>query len=156
MKPHWNAEQFADHVVAPREPSHASECPECGVEVEQFRRELGGFRQSVHASAQKPPFFWSAQQTAVSARIRKASRSQGIFWALGSTAALCALAVAMLLPGTSVPTEIARQSDPDELLMRQVQQTLTSDIASPLQPTRLIANEMNQAYVVAQQKSTSK
>lgn len=154
MKPHWNAEEFANHVVASREPSHASECPECRAELDEFRSELNRFRQSVQTAAQRPSFFWSTQRTAIEARVRNASRPQTLLYALGSVAALCALAAAMLMPIASPRVETATYVDPDELLMQQVQQTLTSDVASPLRPARLIANEMNQA-LVAQQKSTT-
>lgn len=159
MKPHWNEDEFADQVVDPRTQSHADECADCHDELEKFSTALLGFRDAVHSAAERPPFFWAAQRTAIHAHVADRPKPHGTGWALASTAALVALALIMLLPGnTPQPsgqsnTSANVQVDEDELLMQRIGDSLLSNVADPLQPTNLIASDLNNAVQQAQNGS---
>jgi hypothetical protein len=158
VKSHWNTDNFAEHVIAPQTQSHASECEECRNEVEDFRRELDGFRDQVHSGADRPPFFWAAQRTAIAARLRTATKWSGVRLALASTVALLAVATSLMLPAPQSHNMVASVDKPrvvqdDEALMRQVDEALLSNVPDSLEPANLIANDMSDALSKAQKIS---
>jgi hypothetical protein len=155
VKPHWNEDEFAEHLIAPRTQSHADDCDECRDELQQLDRALAGFREAVHTSAERPQFFWSAQQTAIRARLESLRTPHRLRWAIASAVALAALAVAMLLPASKPQPAVNTASsnihvDQDELLMRQIDDSLMSNVAEPLQPASLIATDLGKAMQQAQ------
>jgi len=158
VKPHWNEDEFAEHLIAPRAQSHADECDVCRDEHQQLDRAFADFRELVQTSAERPQFFWSAQQTAIRARLDSARRPHGLRWALVSAVALVGLAVAMLIPASQPQPEVNTASttvhvDQDELLMRQIDDSLMSNVAEPLEPASLIATDLGNAMQQAQKKS---
>lgn len=157
MKSHWNTDEFAEQVIAPKAQSHASDCEECRSEIEDFRRELEGFRDTVHSTAERPPFFWAAQRTAIGARLAGKTKWQGIRLALASTVALIALATSLLTPGPSphqmVASNTHQQVDQDELLMRQVDDALLSNVPDSLEPANIIATDLGDALSKAQKNA---
>lgn len=161
MKPHWNEDEFAENMIdsGARAQSHLEECADCRAEVEQFDDFVRDFRDSAHDAAERPQFFWNAQQTAIRARVEARSKSYSIWWALTSAAALAALAIAMLIPGSKPQPQMhsatATQThvDQDELLMRQVDESLMSNVAEPLEPAGLIASDLGDAMLKAQKNS---
>jgi hypothetical protein len=155
VKSHWNTDEFAEQVIAPQAQSHASKCEECRSEVEDFRRELDGFRDQVQSAAERPPFFWAAQRTAIGARLAKASTWQGLRFALVSAVVLIAVATSLLMPEPK-PQHVAASTthstvDQDELLMRQVDEALLSNVPDSLEPANLIASDLGNALSKAQQ-----
>jgi hypothetical protein len=155
VRSHWNTDEFAEQVIVPRAHSHATECDECRIEVEEFRRELAAFRDDVHSAAQRPSFFWAAQRNAIGARLRKASTWQGLRFALVSALALFAVAASLLVPGAKQQQLVAGNAhatvDQDELLMRQVDEALLSNVPDSLEPANLIASDLGNALSKAQQ-----
>ena len=158
MKSHWNTDEFSEHVIRPQAQSHASECEECRVEVEDFRRELDGFRDQVHSAAERPPFFWAAQRGAIGARLRTATKWSGVRLALASTVALLAVATSLMLPAPKAHNMVASVDNPritqdDEALMLQVDEALLSNVPDSLEPANLITNDMSNALSKAQKSS---
>lgn len=159
MKPHWNEDEFADQFVRPRTQSHADECADCRDQLEKFSTALRGFRDAVHSTAERPPFFWAAQRTAIRAHVADRQKPHSTGWALASTAALVALALIMMLAGntpqpagqSSISANV--QVDEDELLMQRIGDSLLSNVADPLQPTNLIASDLSNAVQQAQNGS---
>lgn len=159
MKSHWNTDEFAEHVIAPRAQSHASECEECRSEAEEFRREMEGFRDELHSVTERPGFFWAAQRTAIKGRTMTGSNAHGLRFALVSAVALFALATTLMVPAPK-PTNFAAKVDPlrvaqpdDEALMMQVDEALLSNVPDSLEPANLIANDMSTAFSKAQKTS---
>jgi len=155
VKSHWNTDEFAEQVITPLAQSHATECEECRNEVEEFRRELEGFRNEVHSAAERPPFFWAAQRTAIRARLVAATKWSRMRFALASTVALFAIAISLMLPVNKPQNFVASttQVDQDELLMRQVDEALLSNVPDSLEPANLIASDLGNALSKAQQNS---
>jgi hypothetical protein len=158
VKSHWNTDEFAEHVITPKAQSHANDCDECRSEVEDFRRELEGFRDQVHSAAERAPFFWAAQRTAIGARLRNATKWSGVRLALASTVALLAVATSLMLPAPKGHNMVASVDKPhvlqdDEALMRQVDEALLSNVPDSLEPANLITNDMSDALSMAQKSS---
>ncbi len=160
MKPHFNDDAFADLVIgsgSANSQSHLNECDDCRDEVERLESGLAAFRQAVRQSAERPPFFWAAQRTAIGARVAERSNPRGVRWAVVSTVALAALAVGMLIPdhapvpaSTNSATAAQPQIDQDELLMREVGANVMDNVADPLGPTSLIAEDLGKALQQSQ------
>jgi hypothetical protein len=158
VKSHWNTDEFAEQVIAPKAHSHENECEECGGEIEEFRREMAGFRDELQVAAERPAFFWAAQRTAIRERLTAATKWNGVRFALASAVALFAVATSLMLPAPKPQSMVASTAhapvvQDDEAVMRQVDEALLSNVPDSLEPANLIANEMGTAFSRAEQNS---
>ena len=152
MKSHCNDAEFAEALLAGTPPAHVAECEVCRSEWEALGGAIGSFRQTAHQDAERPASFWTAQRAGIRSRIPRRAMAAGLRWAFVSGLFLCIFAVMLFLPGRTskapVSTNTASATKPaldDDALLRQVDEAVTDDTPPAMEPTALIASEMNSA-----------
>ncbi len=114
------------------------------------------FREGCHAEAERAPYFWAAQRANVRERIRGEKRKFSLRVALASTAALFAIAGAMLAGGNSTtPTQVVKANAiSDQQLLADIDDTLTNPIPDALAPADLLAQDLDRSLKASGKKET--
>ncbi|HWR37077.1 MAG TPA: hypothetical protein VN622_14535 [Clostridia bacterium] len=105
------------------------------------------FRETVHAEASRPEWFWAAQRAQIRSSLG-AYHGGSARWALASLLAILALGAAMLLAGPGKPSEsvATAQPDPDDILMQQVVDATSAAMPDALLPASLLAQEVGKGF----------
>ena len=114
------------------------------------------FREGCRAEADRPSHFWAAQRASIRERIRGERRRFSLRLALASTAALFAIAGAMLAGGRSVPpTQMVKGNTiSDQQLLADIDETLTNPIPDALAPADLLAQDLDRSLRASGKKET--
>ena len=156
---HLRDEDIAALLIEGKHPAvDALSCEECSSDVDKTRSQLEGARDDMALAAERDEIFWARQRTAIRQRIKPAQAGLGLQWA-ASLAALVAVAALLVGSGAKSPQETtpSNQSDPDYMLLAQIQQTLARPVPSAVEPMRLLASDMDKAYRAhLQQAKTSR
>jgi hypothetical protein len=114
------------------------------------------FREGCRAEADRPSHFWAAQRANIRERIRGERRRFSLALALASTAALFAIAGAMLAGGHSVPpTQMVKVNTiSDQQLLADIDETLTNPIPDALAPADLLAQDLDRSLRASGKKET--
>ena len=139
---HLSEDQIAEWVLGESD-EHASRhletCAACSREAEELRSALAGFRDAVHATAQRDPTFWRNQQFAVRERL-SAQDWYPLHW--GWVVAMVAVLItAILLARTPNVPKNSGSEDADNALLQAVQGDLNRNVPQALAPAVLIAEE---------------
>jgi len=154
MNVHLSEESWAAAVLDPNDreaAEHLRECPACRQEISSFMGAIAGGRSETLRAADRPESFWREQRAVISTRI--AHHTSPLFW---KRSAWVAATVILVLVSTTLlsrrnTTSLRPESsgsDPDDVLMMSVQQSIQSDVPQALRPAALLAREINQAVVV--------
>jgi len=145
---HLTDEDIAALLVERKHPTvDALSCEECSSDVDKTRSQLEGARDDIALAAERDEIFWARQRTAIRQRIEPARAGIRLQWA-ASLAALVAVAALLVGSGAKSPQQVTagNQADPDYMLLAQIQQTLARPVPSAVEPMRLLASDMDQAY----------
>lgn len=152
MSKHLNADQMAEWTTGDRRPElerHLRECAACRMALEEFQAALGGWRDAVRGWSDHQ---YQLAQHRMSARgVSVASRrpARNLYWATGT--AMCAFLAVLLwyagtvpvtersvAPATSIETtavtEAGRATNPDAVLMRQVDREVSQTVPDAMEP----------------------
>jgi len=134
--------------VSPEVASHLAACALCRSSRDEMEHLLRALTAEADHLSEKPDAFWLAQQRQISSRIlppRRRYFAPRYAWA--AVAAILIVGIAFLLkPGTppKVPAPVAIAAENDQQLMIDVEQTLNSDVAPPLEPAQVLVQAMTQ------------
>lgn len=138
-------EAFAGNLP-PDVAEHLNVCAICRSSRDEMDYLLRDLSAEASELADKPDEFWLAQRRQIRNRI---PQPRGLFaprlaWA--GIAATVALAIALLMsPGPSPkPTAPVMTAENDQELLVDVEQTLNSNLAPPLEPTGALVDAMTQ------------
>jgi hypothetical protein len=128
---------------------------------EKTRVTLEAWRDSAHAHADRPEWFWARQRARISSAVAEQSGSRAPKLAWAGLAATVAAAVLLFLPAHQEKPRVeqvveSRVEISDHDLMLALQRTMDGDVPSSLAPAGVLANEMNQAYEVKSYTQKSK
>ena len=114
------------------------------------------FREDCRAEADRSSHFWAAQRANIRERIRGERRTFSLRLALVSTAALFAIAGAMLAGGHSAtPTQmVTAKTISDQQLLADIDETLTNPIPDALAPADLLAQDLDRSLKASGKKET--
>lgn len=145
---HLRDEDFAASLIKGKEPEiDGSLCEQCVADLDQTRTHIAGARDDVAAAAERDEVFWSRQRASIRERINPGWPGIRLEWA-ASLAAL--IAIAALLVGSSgeapEPPIRANLPDPDYVLLAEIQQTLARPLPNAVEPVRVLASDMDQAW----------
>jgi len=115
------------------------------------------FRKDCRAEADRPSHFWAAQRANIRERIRGERRRFSLRLALASTAALFAIAGAMLAGGhhSVTPTQMVKVNTiSDQQLLADIDETLTNPIPDALAPADLLAQDLDRSLKASGKKET--
>jgi hypothetical protein len=114
--------------------------------IESLREGLGMLRESVHAAAERPDFFWRRQHDAIMASLNRPAPSSryrpALLWATAAVAVV--LCLFFFAENSKAPTpDIAAGSD--QYLLIEVERTLNQDCPDALAPAALLDREIEKA-----------
>lgn len=119
----------------------------------QDRAWTDAFRAAIHAEAEKPASFWTAQRAVIRGRLTSRSHRSSAWMAFASVAALCLFAVLML---SGVKTPAVRPVQPetrttaavqnDDKLISEVQETIDNPMPDSFAPIDLLAQDMDKQF----------
>lgn len=119
----------------------------------QDRAWTDAFREAIHAEAEKPASFWTAQRAAIRGRMNPTGPRASAWMAFASVAALCLFAV-LMLSGVKTPTTV-RTVPPEtqtavvqseDQLLKQVQETIDNPMPDSFAPIDLLAQDMDKQF----------
>ena len=152
MNSHCSDAEFAEALLAGTPPAHTAECETCRREWESISGAIGSFRQAAREDAARPEVFWAVQRAQIRSRLPRRGVLAGLRGALVTGLLVCIFAVMLFLPGRNHKTRIsnttANAAHPalsDDALLRQVDEAVTNDTPAAMEPTALMASEMNAA-----------
>ena len=152
MDTHLNDEQWAAAVLNQSDAAaaeHMAACPACRLEVNAFAAAAGVAQAQTRQTMDQPESFWRRQQQGVTARL--AARDFVHPWKrwtwVAATVTLILLATSLLSRHKAPPVQTAAQTDPDDVLLLSVQQSIRSDLPQALQPAALLTQEIDRAEV---------
>jgi hypothetical protein len=114
------------------------------------------FREDCQEQADRPAHFWAAQRANIRNRIRNEHRRFSLRVALASTAALFAIAGAMLAGGHSTTPQqrVKAATISDQQLLADIDETLTNPIPDALAPADLLAQDLDRSLKASGKKET--
>ena len=160
MNNHLTEDQITDWTLGTKDDfvsRHLATCRACSVAVEELRSTISGFRDSIHATAQRDHSFWREQQLAIREHI-SARDWYPLHWAWAAAMAMV-LITAIFLTRTPNPPQNKATEDADKALLQEVQADLAREVPEALAPAVLIAEERNEILTnkdTHQTKSTLK
>lgn len=110
-------------------------------EDEELRGVLAEWKQSIHNTAARPEGFWRSQQRAITARRRGVTRPR-LVWA---TAMAVLVLTATWLERTAPLQTAAAQTDPDQVLLVNIERSVRREVPRALEPASLLTDEMGRA-----------
>ena len=126
-------------------------------EIDKLDKDLAeAFREDCRAAADRPAYFWAAQRANVRGRVGGEQRKFSLRVALASTAALFAIAGAMLAGGNSTtPTQVEKANPiSDQQLLADIDETLTNPIPDALAPADLLRQDLDRSLKASGKKET--
>lgn len=128
-------------------------CEECVADLNRTRSQLEAVRDDVAIAAERDEVFWAQQRAAIRQRINAAAGGVQMRWA-ACVAALIAIAALLVGYGGTPSRETVRnaQLDPDYVLLAEIQQTLARPVPNAVEPMRVLASDMDQAWRAHLQK----
>ena len=145
MNSHLSEDQFIEAVLGTSDPfvlRHLATCHACSLEADELRGRIVGFRDAVHARAQRDQGFWRGQQITLRQRI-SATDWYPLHWAW-VMAMVMVLIAAIFLLRTPNPTQNCANDDADRILLEEVQTDLGREVPQALTPAVLISEERNE------------
>lgn len=146
MNNHLSRDQVTEWVSGTNEESvrfHLDACAVCRLEVERLQTTLSGFRDSVHALAQRDDSFWRRQQLAIRKRLSEKSWFPPASW-VWAAAMIVVLVAGFLLMRTERIPRYGTTDAADEILLQEVQGDMAREYPEALAPAVLIAEERNE------------
>lgn len=143
MNNHLSEDQIAEWLLGAKDEMalrHLEACHECSREAEQLRSAIAGFRDSIHAAAQRDQSFWRNPQHAIGERI---SGWYSMYWAWAVAMVLVLIAALFLMRAPRAPQNSASE-DADNFLLQEVQGDLAREVPEALAPAALIAQERDE------------
>ena len=101
---------------------------------------LAEWKQSIHAAAARPEAFWQFQRRAIAARRRPWWAQPRLVWAM----AFLVLTAAWLNHSAQPRRDVA-QTDPDQMLMTDIERSVRREVPRALEPATLLTEEMDRA-----------
>lgn len=144
MNAHLSEDQVTEFMLGTSDEvarRHLETCGACCLEVEELRRAVCDFRDSVHAAAERDQNFWSRQQIELRSQI-SASDWSFLHW-VWVAAMVMVLIAAIFLARPRNLAPLSATEDADKALLQQVQGDLGRDVPQALAPAVLIAEERN-------------
>jgi len=142
---HLSEDQITDWVLGNSDEfvfRHLEACEVCSGEAEELLRMISGFRDSIHAAAQREQSFWRSQQLALRERL-SARDWYPLHWAWAA-AMVMVLIMAIFLTRTPNAPQNYPSADADKALLQEVQGDLAREVPEALAPAVLIAEERNE------------
>ncbi len=118
--------------------------PDSEEDLSELKESLKEFRSSVLAAAERPAFFWKAQQNAIKTRMHEppGMRRRILLWAPAALAILMCLF--FFVENSKAPTpDLAAGADQNLLI--DVERALNQDCPDALAPAALLGNEIERA-----------
>ncbi len=143
MQEHLTDEQLAEHLVGSadtRTREHLAACPACRDEEEHLENLLAHYQKTIRAAADRSEAFWQRQRTAIAAQRIGRPGARRLSWAAAVAAIVL---VAVLLIEKTPPTKPIAQSDPDHVLLVDVQRSVRREVPRALEPAALLAQEVS-------------
>lgn len=150
MNGHLNDEQWAAAVLnenGEAAAKHLEECAACREEVKTFVAAVGASQAQSRRAGEQPEGFWRRQRESINARV--AARDFIDPWKrwiwVTATVMLTLVASSLLFRNSAPPIHTAAQTDPDDVLLLSVQQSIRSDLPQALRPAALLTQEIDRA-----------
>jgi len=121
---------------------HLASCPACREEHESLRRVLGRYAEESRAVAERPESFWQRQQAALARRWAEQPTSRRLAWA--AAVAMVVLAAVLLIEKTP-PAVRTAETDPDQVLLVEVERSVRRELPRALEPAALLAQEVSRS-----------
>ncbi len=150
MNGHLSDEQWSGAVLHENDAAvinHLAECAACREEVESFAVVAVAIEAQAREAAERPEAFWQRQRESISHRLR--ARDFAHPWRrwvwITATVTLILLSSTLLSRNDAPPAPAQAQTDPDDVLLLSVQQSIHSDLPQALRPAALLTQEMDRA-----------
>ncbi len=150
MNGHLSDEQWAGAIFHENDRAaikHLAECAACRAEVGSFTAAAGAIQTQARAAAERPETFWQRQRESIRHRLR--ARDFAHPWKrwvwITATVTLILLSSTLLSRNDAPPAPAQAQTDPDDVLLMSVQQSIQSDLPQALRPAALLTREMDRA-----------
>lgn len=150
MNAHLSDEQWTAAVVGESDPvatSHLAECAACREEVRAFAAMVDAAQAQSRKVVERPEAFWRQQRETIHAHA--AARGFAYPWKrwiwVTASGMLVLLASMLLSRNNTPPTQAAAPTDPDDVLLLSVQQSIRSDLPQALRPVTLLTAEIDRA-----------
>ncbi|MGA2987705.1 MAG: hypothetical protein ABSG32_28280 [Terriglobia bacterium] len=150
MNGHLNDEQWAAADLNENNEAaanHLAECAACREEVRSFAAAAAAARTQTRHLLEQPEAFWQRQREDISARLRARDFThpwKRWVW-VTATVTLIVLASTLLSRNSAPPMQTAAQTDPDDVLLLSVRQSIRSDLPQALRPAALLTQEIYRA-----------
>ena len=136
---------------------HASDGRDPEQNLGDLQDTLRIFRDSLHAAAEKPGFFWKSQHNTIMARLAEPAPSpryrSALLWV--PAAAVVLLCLFFFVENSKAPTpDIAAGSDQNLLI--EVERALNQDCPDALAPAAILSQEIERADKNIEQPPTTK
>jgi predicted anti-sigma-YlaC factor YlaD len=155
---HLNDEQFAealDSVADETVATHLAHCAECRAELGRVNVALGRMAAWSLATAAEPAGFWFAQRQAIAERLTgRHEPARLLAWAGAAAAIVLAAVLLTRMPAPNVQRLQAQgnrdatseaSTDPDDVLMAEIQASLRRPVPRPFEPALLVTQELSRA-----------
>jgi hypothetical protein len=155
-----NEAEISDALLGKPAAEQTANCESCAAELAAWT-ELGGrLRQDLESRTDLPAYFWTRQQARI--RERLAPRATRLRSAAAAICALVLLALGLIRQGVAPRSEVVQttpavravpvaQTDPDDVLLQDVQASLQREVPAPLAPATVLIEELASASNPAQQ-----
>jgi len=132
---------------------HLAECDLCRAEHERLAAAVAAMRATADSAARQPDWFWAGQRAQASARLQPPRR-----WFAVPALAACALvllSLVLLSGGIGPQPEVTKAAvDTDDLVLRQIESSLSQSAPQALAPAALLSEDF--ARAAEQSKPSSK
>lgn len=130
--------------VPPEIASHLAACTICRSSRDEMEYLLQGVSSEAEALANKPEGFWQVQRQQIQAQVFQKRSFFAPRYAWAAIAAVLIVGLALLFrPAAPVkPQPVQITAENDQQLMLDVEQTLNSDVAPPLEPAQALVQAM--------------
>jgi hypothetical protein len=154
-----NDAEIADALSGQAAQERIANCESCAAEFAQWKRIGEELRCDLDGRADLPPYFWTRQRAHIRERLSPSASS--LRWAAAAIFALVLLAFGLIRHGETpnadsasiephgAPVQMA-QSDPDDVLLRDIEASVYREVPAPLAPATVLVEEMASASDQAQ------
>ena len=128
---------------------HLEGCALCRAEEDSLRTAMAQWAAGACAVAERPARFWHAQERAIHNRLAGRQTAQRLTWAV---ALVTVALVATLALEPRRPAQVVSETDPDQALLVEVQQSVRRPVPRALEPASLLAEDLSRAVQPATQR----
>jgi anti-sigma factor RsiW len=157
MNPHLETSELSEWALGfstQQVSRHVQSCATCRTEANALREAIGGFRESVHAEAERDANFWSRQRAGIRERVN-ARRPVSLLRSVSLAATALVLGAVLLLTPSPQISPSTNNDAADDALLQQVDSDVRQGFPTALGPAVLISQERNSALLANTEGNSS-